>query len=95
LPKQRKNSAIYAFWAVIGAAMVLFDLNDVRGSAAAVAGHHGQHQGHSSAFQADALAPLKTVKRLSTHPWPFPAKTGASHHAVELRAAQPDSSFVT
>lgn len=75
-------------WAV----MVLFDLNNVRGVAVAVAGH----QGHGGPFQADLPAPVKTVKRLSTHPWPFPVKSDVAPHPAEpIRTAQRASSFVT
>lgn len=72
--------------------MVLFDLNNVRGDARAVAGHPG----HSRAFQADVLAQGKTVKRLSAHPWPFSVKNGVSRQTLEaVGPSRLASSFVT
>lgn len=71
--------------------MVLFDLNNVRGTAVSA---HAQ-EFHPSAFQGDVLSPVKSVKRLA-HPWPFPAREGSDPSPPESgRSAQLDSSFVT
>lgn len=71
--------------------MVLFDLNNVRGNAASAQGP----EFHSSTFQGNVLAPAKSVKRLSAHPWPFTAKNGSEHLAESLKPSQLASSFVT
>ncbi|MBI2727395.1 MAG: hypothetical protein HYX42_14225 [Polaromonas sp.] len=71
--------------------MVLFDLNNVRGASAGTQAH----EFHSSAFQGDVLASVKTVKRLSAHPWPFTAKHGSGHPAESASRDQLASSFVT
>ncbi|MES2509685.1 MAG: hypothetical protein V4625_07130 [Pseudomonadota bacterium] len=78
--------------------MVLFDLNNVRG--AAVTATPGYH--HSSNLHGDALAPanaLKSVKRLTSHPWPFSvkfsARSGSGQHPDFRESSQGASSFVT
>lgn len=95
LPKRRiqieQNSQRKPSRALIGAVMVLFDLNSVRGTSAGTQ----SHEFHSSAFQGDVLAPVKTVKRLSTHPWPFTAKSGSGYQAESLKPSRLASSFVT
>lgn len=76
--------------------MVLFDLNNVRRTAAAITAMRPGHDYHSGAFQGDVLAAVKTVKRLSAHPWPFSVKSGASRETAEYgQLSQPVSSFVT
>ncbi len=73
--------------------MVLFDLSSVRGAAVTA------HDNHASSFQRDvltSLTPVKSVKRLVSHPWPFPANFPAKQVASELRSSnRPVAGFVT
>ncbi len=77
--------------------MVLFDLNNVRGAAAAAAPCYH----HNSNLQGDVLAPVntvntvKSVKRLISHPWPFSVKSGFGQNPDYRGSSQAASSFVT
>ena len=72
--------------------MVLFDLNNLRGSVISATPIAYQ----ANKFQGVGLAPVKSVKRLSSHPWPFSVKHSMDQHSPDYRgASRTDSSFVT
>lgn len=71
--------------------MVSFDLNNVRGAAP----RSPTQEFQPGAFQGDVLASVKTVKRLSAHPWPFSVKSDADRQAADAARPALASSFVT
>ena len=72
--------------------MASFELNNARETA--VAKTPLDHQGGIS--KADALAAVKSVRRLSAYPWPFSVKTSVDQRSADYSSvAQFPSSFVT
>ena len=72
--------------------MASFELNNVRETAAAETPL--DHQGSGS--KGDALAAVKSVKRLSAYPWPFSVKISVDQRSADYqRLSQFPSSFVT
>ena len=77
----------------MGTDMALFDLNNIH---SADAPGSTACDRHARAFQADVLAPVKSVQRLSSHAWPFCIKSSAVPDIADgSRHSQAASSFVT
>lgn len=83
--------------------MSFFDLNNARGavtgtgSARAYQNSGFQTSGfQASGFYSAAPPPVRSVKRLASHSWPFSVKSSVSRDAVQCHGLlQPASSFVT
>jgi len=71
--------------------MVLFDLNNTQ---PAVANAPDARAGPARAFQPDVLAAVKSVKRVSSYPWPFrvknslvPDSSGPGHSSPSISSS--------
>ena len=79
--------------------MALFDLNNLNnlnsiGGAGVSAGAARAFQ--SRGYQTEVPAPVRSVKRLASHLWPFSVKSTAANEIAPRRTpAAPDSSFLT